>query len=415
MTVAAPPRAAAGWFLAWSIALAPLPLIAAGWGHDLSPAQSFARSYALPIIAVELTVAIVALLETRRLPPVPRPAAVLLLLLVAIAFFSAAHAPDRVTSLFMTLIWLNHLLFGFGVYLLVRHRRLAAPPIIRAMPLAFLLFATLLVGYYALHSAHGHDWYYDSPPFNNIRWLGYYCAAIVGLSAWGWLENRTSWLAVAILALALALWTGSRGSLIAVLAGYLAARPFVPAAVRGSMPRFLGAVLLAVLLALVASRIAPFGGGSAERLLLDHGDSGRIEIWGRTIAMIAQRPWSGWGEAQFGTLFQSRFAQPHNSLLQIMLAWGVAGLALVAVLATMLAKRLRRNIRPQNAPLMFAIANLAAFSLIDGSLFHVQSVSTFALCLGLLAADDGDEGGDTGAGADSGPTAPPRSRSALPE
>lgn len=131
--------------------------------------------------------------------------------------------------------------------------------------------------------------------------------------------------------------------------------------------------------------------------------------------MIAQRPWSGWGEAQFGTLFQSRFAQPHNSLLQIMLAWGVAGLALVAVLATMLAKRLRRNIRPQNAPLMFAIANLAAFSLIDGSLFHVQSVSIFALCLGLLAADDGDEGGDTGSGADSGPTAPPRSRSALPE
>lgn len=390
MTAAAAPRSS-GWFLAWSVALAPLLLIAVGWGHELSPARDFARSYALPIVAVELTVAVVALVETRQFPPLPRLAAALLVLLGAVALFSAVHAPDRATSLFMTLIWLGHLFFGFGVYLLVRHRRLTARQLIRTMPLAFVLFGALLIGFYALHSGHQHDWYYDSPPFNNIRWIGYYCAATVGLCAWGWLENRTPWLAIAIFALAFALWTGSRGSLVAVVGGYLAALPFLPAAVRAT-PRFLGAVLLAALLALAASWIVPFSGGSAERLLFEQGDSGRIEIWGQAIRAIGQRPWFGWGEAQFGTLLQSRLAQPHNILLQITLAWGVTGLALIAALATMLAKKLRRNIRPQNAPLMFAICNIAIFSLIDGSLFHVQSVSIFALCLALLAADDGDEG-----------------------
>lgn len=384
-TAASRPR---GWYLAWSIALAPMLLLAIGWGHELSPTRSLARSYALPIVAVELAIAIVAFVETRRFPRVPRFPAALLLFLVAVAFFSAARAPDPATSLFMTLLWVNHLLFGFGIYQLARHGLLTVPQILRAMPIAFALFGAVLIAYYALHSEHGHNWYQDSPSFNNIRWLGYYCAGIFGLCAGGWLESRRVGLAIAIFALALALWTGSRGSLTAVIGGYVVAVLFVPVAAKAT-PRFLGAVLLSTLLALAASQVWPLDQGSAERLLFDQTDSGRTEIWRQTASLIGQRPWLGWGEAQFSTLLQSRFAQPHNIVLQILLAWGVVGFGLIAVLAALLADRGRRNANRQNAPLIFAICNIAAFSLIDGSLFHIHSVSVFALCAALLAAGEG--------------------------
>lgn len=385
MAAASPPR---GWYFAWSIALAPMLLMAIGWGHELSQAQRFARSYALPIVAVELAIAIVAFVETRRFPPLPRLPAVLLLLLGAVAFYSAARAPDPATSLFMTLLWVNHLAFGLGIYMLARHGLLSASQIIRAMPFGFALFAAVLIAYYVLHSGHVHRWYYDSPPFNNIRWIGYYSAAIFGLCAWGWLENRRAFLAIGIFALALALWTGSRGSLAAVVGGYGAALLFVPAAARAT-PRFVGALLLAVLLALAAALIWPLGEGSADRLFLDHDDSGRVAVWRQTVSVIGQSPWLGWGEAQFGTLLRSPFGQPHNIALQILLAWGAVGFGLIAVLAALLANRVRRNANRQNTPLIFAICNIAAFSLIDGSLFHIHSVSVFALCAALLAAGEG--------------------------
>lgn len=385
-TAASRPRS---WYLAWSIALAPMLLLVIGWGHELSPTRSFARSYSLPIVAVELAIAIVAFAETRRLARVPRFPGALLFFLVAVAFFSAARAPDPATSLFMTLLWVNHLLFGLGIYQLYRHGLLSAPQILRAMPIAFALFGAALIAYYALHSEHGHNWYIDTPSFNNIRWLGYYCAAIFGLCAGGWLESRRVRLTIAIFALALALWTGSRGSLAAVIGGYIVAALFVPAAARGA-PRFLGTVLLSILLALAASQIWPLDQGSAERLFLDPADSGRMEVWRQTTSLIGQRPWLGWGEAQFGTLLHSNLGQPHNVVLQILLAWGAVGFGLVLVLAVLLADRLRRNANRQNAPLIFATCNIAVFSLIDGSLFHIQSVSIIVLCVALLAADEPD-------------------------
>jgi O-antigen ligase len=175
---------------------------------------------------------------------------------------------------------------------------------------------------------------------------------------------------------------------VAVIGGYGAALLFVPANA-GATARFVVALLLAVLLALAASLVLPIGEGSAERLFLNQSDSGRIEIWRQTVPVIGQSLLFGWGEAQFGTLLRSRFGQPHNIVLQILLAWGAVGFGLLAVLAALLANRVRRNANRQNAPLIFAICNIAAFSLIDGSLFHIHSVSVFALCAALLAADEG--------------------------
>jgi O-antigen ligase len=88
--------------------------------------------------------------------------------------------------------------------------------------------------------------------------------------------------------------------------------------------------------------------------------------------------------APFGTL-----GQTHEIFLQILLAWGVVGLACVAILAVWFLKRSLPAVRSSEVDLlspMLAMFALATMSLFDGSLFHVLPVSIFAGCAGIIAS-----------------------------
>jgi O-antigen ligase len=137
--------------------------------------------------------------------------------------------------------------------------------------------------------------------------------------------------------------------------------------------------------------LAPLGDLGPQRLINDMGSSGRIELWTQALAAIAERPWFGWGEGMFPILSGVGFTHPHNVVLQVLLAWGIVGALLVAVLMGWLARRIHRSVDERGAPFLFAALMLAAASLVDGVLYLNQSTALFAMCIAVLAAKEAQQ------------------------
>lgn len=376
--------------IAWTIGLTPIVLALATWGDILSPTQRLARFYALPILVAEIVIIILAVRSGIRPARPPWQVGLPLAALMALVWTTAAQADHSSTSLFFTSIWMVHLLYGLCIAAMLRRGMIRQDDVIHSVLAGFLGLLAILLAFVATHYGTIRDWTNALPAFNHIRWFGYYAAAAAGLCAWGWLRGGRLYSAIAVIALGAALWTGSRGAFAAVVGGYLAAVILFPFARQG-WRRFLLIVTAAVILSALAAWIVPLGTNGPLRLIGADGDSGRTILWHAAIEGIGDHPWFGWGEAQFGfRVSELRNVQPHNVVLQILYAWGLVGGALVAWLALWLARRVRRAACDANAPLVVAVLNILALSLIDGSLFHVQSVSTFALCVAMLAAGDKD-------------------------
>ena len=118
--------------------------------------------------------------------------------------------------------------------------------------------------------------------------------------------------------------------------------------------------------------------------------TGRTRLWPHVAKAVAERPIFGHGEGQmyFVAKHYESF-HPHNVILQILLAWGMVGLACVGTLAFYFARSsiaLVRSGADELVPPFAAMAALAVPSLIDGSLFHLLPVSIFAACAGLIGS-----------------------------
>lgn len=386
---------AAGRLIAWSIGLAPLAMLILSWSEPLSDAQRAIRSHALPVLAVELAVILIGLIEGLRLPRPPRWVAFALAAFAAIAWGTAITAMDQVAAILHTAIWTIHLGFALSLSNLVQRGIVLPSALLDAIVRGFLLFLGAIVLYVLTHYSADRDWVHRIPAYNNIRWFGYYAAAIVGLCAWGWIVGRRDHFLIAALALAAALWTGSRGTAFAVIGAGMSALTFF-AFVRAGTRRFLLLLALGFAAAALTASLLPLGTNGPQRLLNDDIDGGRVALWIISADAIVQRPWFGWGEAQFNLLIQpQRLAQPHNILFQTLLAWGFIGSALLGAIMLWLARKSRLAADGSHAPFLLGAMTIAAFSLIDGSLFHVQSGGLFFLCLAMLltpAAENGDSG-----------------------
>jgi len=374
-----------GAMIAWSIALAPTLLLVVTWSDHLSAELRLAKSFALPVLAVEIAVIIFSFTEGFKLKRPPNSVWAGLALLGAIAWVGALTAETPGISVFYTFIWIVHISYAISIANLCVLKIFNVTDLINYAIIGFVIFTFLIILFVLLKYEPDRNWINDIPAYNNIRWFGYYAAATTGLCAWGWLKRETLPMLVAVLALAVSFWTGSRGSPTAVVVAYMVALVLFPFARKG-LPTFLLILLAAAILSLGMSIILPLGESALSRF--SDGSNGRVEMWLLAIEGIAQRPWFGWGEAQFNNYISPLvFAQPHNVILQILFAWGLVGGLLVLLLASWIGRPLLHAANEGNAPLVFAILTIAAFSLIDGTLYHVQSVSIFSLCVGLLAAD----------------------------
>ncbi len=275
-------------------------------------------------------------------------------------------------------------------------------PLWICLGLGTLLYLLLWSIHILAVSPQGEEWVIRVPGVNNVRHTGFFAFASVVAGLFTLLSFRDStnrylrWglpLLFAIAGLSMALWTGSRGPLLASLVAF-AATFWVAGANRKIVGTFFMASALAatfiVSIMPVPNPIFGIAGAtgwadvSAESATTD-ASSGRKELWAGTIDRIMQRPVIGWGLGQFGkfgTPKPDTFFHPHNFPLQLLFSGGVLG-ALLLCLTFIPA--LRRwgwpYTKGPSAAGLGGVIGMMVYSLYDGALHFSYPITIFLVAI----------------------------------
>lgn len=363
------------FFLAWAFGLAPVFLILITWSPGGQP--WWIKTYALPVAAVELMVVATALVKGLRIR-LTRPVAALLALLM-VAWITAFRAPDIGEAVLMTDFWTLHVLFGFAVA-----RLFESESFVWAILTGFVasMFALAI---FAINAPSDLDWIGELPGLGNPRAFAIYAAVAIGLAVAVAARGNIWASGIMVVAFSFIFWSGSRGPLLAT-SGALAASACLAPALR--TPKVWGAfVASAVTGFLIATIIGSPAALFGVARMTDTGDNGRVGIWRTTIDLISRRPIFGYGEGQTQYFVHVPWTMhPHNIVLQILLAWGVAGLGIILGLSWWVVRNLRGRLDNDNLPLVVGALVLLFYSMIDGAIYNVHTAALFAALLGLMLA-----------------------------
>jgi len=216
-----------------------------------------------------------------------------------------------------------------------------------------------------------------------------------GLAARGSGRSRRLWIVASVLCATTVAWTLSRGAIGSLLFGFVLLAVWL-AGSRRSESR--GALVPFAVVGAAIAGILAFA--NLEPILR------RFEVQGLDKLAVAARGfrlldgatwWLGIGRGAFSSAFVAeegqlaRYTHPENILVQWTTEWGVPiGIALLAVLAFALWKRLRTTHRPLVAASCIAIFALSVQNLVDFSLEMAGIVVVVAALLGaLLPASSG--------------------------
>lgn len=389
------------------VGFAPVLTMLLSWAPSgqMEPWAQGVRGLALPVLGSELFLIVIAaragmLAFWRTQLARPQILIPLALLLAIVVYTTLFVSPDRATAMIRSIIWIIHLLFGVSIaYLCGRH--FAREDLVSSYLAGFMVFAALL-GIFALQVDDPQfDWTVGLPAATHIRHLGYYAAAIIGLcigryAAADKLSPRIAAFIVCSSAFGLAFWTGARGTIAAAVGAYaVGLLLFPPLRKTRVWTGFIAAGALGAAAVYALPPPAPNMGfaRTVEATTNPAQDvmTGRTTMWRGVVDAIAKRPLAGWGDGQmplaapFWTM-----VQPHNVLLQVLLAWGALGTFCLLLLAGPFAWRSILSVRATGTELLapfMGMAVTAIYALFDGTLFHIQSVSIFAACAGMIAAN----------------------------
>src|SRR5688500_7881504 len=207
-------------------------------------------------------------------------------------------------------------------------------------------------------------------------------------SEWAWAFVTAS------LAIGLSLWTGSRGAVLAIVGAGAVSLLVAPAfrVARGWGGAAASLVLAAAVVSQLPTAPHPLMGATrtVEASVGGEATTGRTEMWRRVAKAIEQRPVFGHGEGQMRKVATfSDMTHPHNSILQVMLAWGIVGLVCVLVLAVAFARRALPAVRRRDdytVPAVIGLVALAVLSLVDNPLINPIPGSMFAAFAGIIAS-----------------------------
>lgn len=321
------------------------------------------------------------------------------LVLASLALLAALLSPRVLSSLARLELYYVIVVVGLAFGLaLTRSVPATASFVLLAIVVVHAVFLTIALQF--AHAAVGDPYPVHAPPFFlNVRHFGYqgFFGAAAGIAlAVAEKRLRTTATLLATAALFGIVVFGSRGALLAWLVCVAVAFRLVPDRRTLSV---VGAIALAgsLLLAVVAERQDWFNTTSLfDRARTFAGDTlsvldmrTRIEIWQDSLPAIAHRPLLGYGPEgyQISRCCNPNVVQPHNSILQVLLEFGVLGLAALtwaaiasfapAVRAITDSSRAARD--PMRVMALAIIGGYGAFSLIDGLLYYPVPLLNFAL------------------------------------
>lgn len=287
----------------------------------------------------------------------------------------------------------------------------------------------------------------EPPYFRNIRHAAYFCAALVAPAFYLYIRG-TGWrrwaghLTVA-LSLSFILVTGARGASLSLLFASLITLVILQR--RHLLTLLIKPVLLVLISTALASltlnQLAPAGNqhnllarvtptvdslGALKKQILDPvpktttptSDASnaqertafpRTAIWQISLAKLDERNiWFGLGpDAYQRSVDFHNVLQPHNSLVLMLIEWGVVGSIIIVSLVTLVTTRCIRTIINSTSSratglhivALFSFTTLTAMGMLDGTYYHAFSVFLvlffIALMLKPLAPDSTAPGSET--------------------
>ncbi|WP_411290900.1 O-antigen ligase family protein [Sphingorhabdus sp.] len=369
--------------------------------------QVFVRAYSFVVPLVQMIFVLVAMgsffspfRALRQLPRLTKAALLIWIVVVSVVSFQPdkdhVHAAINLSKLTVAALFL---------LALIDMARAIGPRFILALWISVgigtLLYVLLWATHIVMVSPQGEEWVIRVPGVNNVRHTGYFAFAIVvaGLVTLISFRNSTNlylrWglpILFGVVGLGLALWTGSRGPLLASLVAMFATL-CVAAGNRKLVATFLVSSALAatavVSMMPVPHPIYGIAGATGMADVTAKGDadasSGRKELWAGTIDRIAQRPLMGWGVGQFGefgTAKPDEFFHPHNFPLQFLFAGGILSVLLICLTSL---PALRRWGWPYaqgpSAAGVGGVMGMMVYSLYDGALYFSYPITIFIVAI----------------------------------
>ncbi len=413
-----------GLTLTAKIALALVALCApvfAALTFELDFTMNPTRSLSLPVLAIELTLIVVARIDGFRFVPALRamPRGVLIALSVwavggTLASVMAANpSPARIFFAFSLL----HVLLAIALWdrfssSWKAHRGLFLAALTGSL-LAYVAITQVVTA--VLYTSPVFNWDQFGVGVVNIRHLGFYGVALAGLGM-GYVASRklqSQWwpgLLVAATGFYFVAWTGGRSPFLSVFVTL-----FLLVAIMGPGARLkvTGALLAVAALVMPVSlvtappnplyglesiigRVTPDAEAPPDQNSVSH----RTEIWADTLEKVIERPIIGHGQSNWSKQVESsrgQHAHPHNLVMQVLYDWGLVGALALLALGLMALWRVRRWVahrRDLALPAIGGIACLLVMSMADGPFFFAFPQFVVAVCVAVLASIRTDSAGD---------------------
>lgn len=384
-----------GLLPAWMVLL-PLDITRdpAGW-------QVLIRTKSLAVPLAQVMFVLLAMSTTfspfrsiSQLPSISK-AAVLLWLIVAgfVSFqsgkdhFSASIGLLKIIIASLFLLALINLRIAFGL---------------RFLTVLWTALGVGTVAYVALWTIHifvvlpqGEEWVTRIPGVNNVRHTGHFAITGVIAGLFTFLASRNNpniwlrWIIPSVFAtagLGLALWTGSRGPLLASLISMFVTT-WVAVKRRKIVAGFCGAAALVATVAVAFLPVPhPIYGIAGATGLADvsaqdayGASSGRTLLWTDTVKQIKERPLLGWGVEQYGISNRSelgQFLHPHNFPLQLMFSGGLLSVLLLFLMIIPAVRESRwPSINGPSASGVGCVIAMSVYSLYDGTLYFSYPIT----------------------------------------
>ena len=380
------------------------------FGSDMNPFRSFMRGTSFSVTIVQMVVAAIAFRDGFRLIPaiIALPTSIkigMVIFWVTFLLSTWTVAAKPAFALLGITQLCVHLLFALSIiYLISMRDDLVARDFWRASGLGVVGYALLWIANIVFYDPQGEDWMNFVPALTNIRWIGFFALTSFcsGLGMLATSDDRTirhNGVKLGILFCSLgcflALWTASRGAMLAICVA--AAIVMLLAKDRKAIAATL---LISVILAVAVIAVLPvphpsyglgrFAGSIAQSQDLNQLSSIRLELWIQTFEKILIRPWLGWGIDQFrfsGPETTLGFRHPHQSILQLLFATGIAGAFGLALILIPLIRQFPSVARLSVPSHWAAISYLAAgmiYGLHDGFFYYCYPVMIYLVSMAVL-------------------------------